>query len=107
MKYILFSILGLTMMASNAFANYTLVVPSPKGTGTAIWGDVVAAELSKYLDERVVAVNIPGGKGNASIFGNRMKANKIAGLLIFRYFAPIPSNEHMNNVTKSKCVLVT
>jgi len=83
MKYILSLILGLTMMASNAFANYTLVVPSPKGTGTAIWGDVVAAELSKYLDERVVAVNIPGGKGNLGLetFNSKYKDDPKAILL--------------------------
>jgi hypothetical protein len=83
MKYILSLMLGLTMMASNAFADYTLVVPSPKGTGTAIWGDVVAAELSKYLDERVIVVNIPGGKGNLGLetFNSKYKDDPKAILL--------------------------
>ena len=83
MKYILSLILGLTIMASNALANYTLVVPSPKGTGTSIWGDVVAAELSKYLDERVVVVNIPGGKGNLGLetFNSKYKDDPKAILL--------------------------
>jgi len=83
MKYIFSLILGLSIMVSNAMADYTLVVPSPKGTGTSIWGDVVAAELSKYLDERVVVVNIPGGKGNFGLetFNSKYKDDPKAILL--------------------------
>ena len=67
MKYILTFLLGLFITTSSAMADYRLVVPSPKGTGTAIWADVVAAELEKYLGERVIVENIKGGKGNVGL----------------------------------------
>lgn len=67
MKYILTAIIALFLTVSTAMADYRLVVPSPKGTGTAIWGDVVAAELEKYLGERVIVENIKGGKGNVGL----------------------------------------
>lgn len=67
MKNLLLTIIGMFMTISSAIADYTLIVPSPKGTGTAIWGDVVSAELSKYLGERVNVVNIKGGKGNLGL----------------------------------------
>jgi len=67
MKYILTAIMTLFLTVGTAMADYRLVVPSPKGTGTAIWGDVVAAELEKYLGERVIVENIKGGKGNVGL----------------------------------------
>lgn len=67
MKYILTFLVGLFITTSSAMADYRLVVPSPKGTGTAIWADVVAAELEKYLGERVIVENIKGGKGNVGL----------------------------------------
>lgn len=67
MKYILTAIMTLFLTVGTAMADYRLVVPSPKGTGTAIWGDVVAAELEKYLGEKVIVENIKGGKGNVGL----------------------------------------
>ena len=67
MKFILAFFTSLMMMAGTAMADYRLVVPSPKGTGTAIWADVVAAELEKYLGERIIVENIKGGKGNVGL----------------------------------------
>lgn len=83
MKHFISFIVGMLMTITTAYADYTLVVPSPKGTGTAIWGDVVAAELSKYLDERVNVVNIPGGKGNLGLetFNSKYKDDPKAIML--------------------------
>lgn len=83
MKYFLTFIVGMLMTMTSAFADYTLVVPSPKGTGTAIWGDVVAGELSKYLGKPVNVVNIPGGKGNLGLetFNSKYKDDPNAILL--------------------------
>ena len=67
MKFILTLVTSLLITATSAMADYRLVVPSPKGTGTAIWADVVAAELEKYLGERVIVENIKGGKGNVGL----------------------------------------
>ena len=67
MKHMLTLVVGLILTATSAMADYRLVVPSPKGTGTAIWADVVAAELEKYLGEKVIVENIKGGKGNVGL----------------------------------------
>lgn len=67
MKFILTLVASLLFTVTSAMAEYRLVVPSPKGTGTAIWADVVAAELEKYLGERVIVENIKGGKGNVGL----------------------------------------
>ena len=67
MKFVLAIITTFLLTVTSAFADYKLVVPSPKGTGTAIWADVVAAELEKYLGERVIVENIKGGKGNVGL----------------------------------------
>jgi len=74
-KHIFVMLFGLILTATSAMADYRLVVPSPKGTGTAIWADVVAAELEKYLGERVIVENIKGGKGNVGLetFANKYK----------------------------------
>ena len=58
MLKIIFILISFLLTISPVYANYTLIVPSPKGTGTAIWGDIVANELSKYLKEKIVIVNI-------------------------------------------------
>lgn len=67
MLKIIFILISFLLTISPVYANYTLIVPSPKGTGTAIWGDIVANELSKYLKEKIVIVNIKGGKGNLGL----------------------------------------
>lgn len=74
-RHIFAMLFGLILTATSAMADYRLVVPSPKGTGTAIWADVVAAELEKYLGERVIVENIKGGKGNVGLetFANKYK----------------------------------
>jgi hypothetical protein len=77
MKYFLTIITSFFMMIGTVMAEYRLVIPSPKGTGTSIWGEVVAAELEKYLGERIVIENISGGAGNLGleIFNTKYKNN--------------------------------
>ena len=41
------------LLIGNAMADYRLIIPSPQGTGTSIWGQTVAAELEKYLGEKL------------------------------------------------------
>jgi hypothetical protein len=83
MKTILCSVIGVFMLILNARADYTLIVPSPKGTGTAIWADVVASELTKYLHEPINVINIKGGKGNLGleVFKEKYKNDPKAILL--------------------------
>ena len=42
------------MLMGSAMADYRLIIPSPQGTGTSIWGQTVAAELEKYLGEKII-----------------------------------------------------
>lgn len=67
MKSILTLIATFFIITGTAIAEYRLIIPSPPGTGTSIWGNIVAAELEKYLGERITIVNIPGGKGNLGL----------------------------------------
>ncbi len=43
MKLFLSRIIVFLVYIGTAFADYPLIVPSPKGTGTSIWADVVSA----------------------------------------------------------------
>ena len=52
-----------TLMIGSAMADYRLIIPSPQGTGTSIWGQTVAAELEKYLGEKIIVEHIKGAKG--------------------------------------------
>ena len=83
MKLFLSSIIVFLVYIGTAFADYTLIVPSPKGTGTSIWADVVAQELKKYLGERIIVKNIKGGKGNVGLetFASKYKNDPKAILL--------------------------
>lgn len=53
---------ALSLTASAAFADYTLVVPQGPGQGTAVWADIIARNLSKFTDEPVVVQHIPGAR---------------------------------------------
>ena len=44
----------------NAWADYRFIVPQDVGQGTDIWARIVAKELEKKLDEKIVIENIPG-----------------------------------------------
>jgi len=63
---------------SSAMADYKLIIPSPQGTGTSIWGQTVAAELEKYLGERIIVEHIKGAKGNLGLmtFNEKYKGDK-------------------------------
>ena len=50
------------MIAGPALADYTMVIPKKPGGGTAVWAAIVAAELEKYLDEKIVLRHIPGNR---------------------------------------------
>ena len=45
--------LSILLFSNKAFSDYTLIIPSPKGTGTSIWGDVVSKELSRFINEPI------------------------------------------------------
>ena len=62
MKIFLGLLATLMFSASVAMADYTLIVPQKPGQGTAVWADIVATNLSKYLDEPVVVRHIPGAR---------------------------------------------
>ena len=83
MKLFLSTITAFLLYMGTAFADYTLIVPSPKGTGTSIWADVVSQELEKYLGERIIVKNIKGGKGNVGLetFASKYKKDPKAILL--------------------------
>jgi hypothetical protein len=56
----LLAILLATVVSSQVFADYRLVVPQQPGGGTDIWARIVAKELEKKLGERIIVENIPG-----------------------------------------------
>jgi hypothetical protein len=83
MKFILTIIATFFMLTGVAMADYRLIIPSPHGTGTSIWGQVVAEELEKYLGERIIIEHIDGGKGNLGleVFNTRYRDDPRAILL--------------------------
>tara|TARA_A100001388_G_C28771488_1_gene504165 strand:+ start:2186 stop:3217 length:1032 start_codon:yes stop_codon:yes gene_type:complete len=66
------------LLIGNAMADYRLIIPSPQGTGTSIWGQTVAAELEKYLGEKIIVEHIKGAKGNLGLntFNEKYKGDK-------------------------------
>ena len=66
------------LLIGNAMADYRLIIPSPQGTGTSIWGQTIAAELEKYLGERIIVEHIKGAKGNLGLmtFNDKYKGDK-------------------------------
>ena len=66
---------GLCLIASPAFADYTLVVPQKVGGGTSVWAEIVAKELEKYLDEPVVLKHLPSARdiGGFNEFHNELQ----------------------------------
>ena len=53
---------ALTMSATTAFADYTLIVPQAPGKGTSVWGEIIAKNLEKFIGEPVVVRHIPGAR---------------------------------------------
>lgn len=55
-------VISATMFTSSAaLADYTLVVPQAQGGGLSVWSQIVATEMNKYLDEKIVLRHLPGG----------------------------------------------
>ena len=52
-------LLGFT---ASATADYTFVVPQKPGGGTSVWAQIVATEMEKYLDEKIVIKHIRGAR---------------------------------------------
>ena len=52
----------LAILASPAYADYTMIVPQKPGGGTSVWAEIVAGELEKYLGEDIVIRHIPGAR---------------------------------------------
>jgi hypothetical protein len=62
MKKIIITALMSILFSAQAFANYTMVVPQKPGGGTSVWAQIVATELEKYLDEKIIIKHIPGAR---------------------------------------------
>ena len=52
-------LLGFT---TSAVADYTFVVPQKPGGGTSVWAQIVATEMEKYLDEKIIIKHIQGAR---------------------------------------------
>ena len=52
-------LLGFT---TSAVADYTFIVPQKPGGGTSVWAQIVATEMEKYLDEKIVIKHIRGAR---------------------------------------------
>ncbi len=52
-------VLGLT---TSAVADYTMIVPQKPGGGTSQWAQIVATEMEKYLDEKIILKHIRGAR---------------------------------------------
>ena len=52
-------LLGFT---ASAVADYTFIVPQKPGGGTSVWAQIVATEMEKYLDEKIVIKHIRGAR---------------------------------------------
>lgn len=72
----------LTLFTSAVFtvanAEYTFVVPQKPGGGTSIWAEIVAKEMEKYLDEKIVIKHIPGARDIAGFneFHNNLQQDE-------------------------------
>lgn len=56
----LLAILLATLVSTQVFADYRMIVPQQPGGGTDVWARIVAKELEKKLGERIIIENIPG-----------------------------------------------
>lgn len=62
MKKLIIGLFISLLMATSAMADYTLIVPQKPGGGTSVWAEIIARNLSRFLDEPVVVRHIPGAK---------------------------------------------
>jgi len=52
----------LFVVSITAHAEYIMVIPQKPGGGTSVWAQIVATEMEKYLDEKIVLKHIPGAR---------------------------------------------
>ena len=52
----------LLLFTTPAYADYTFVVPQRPGGGTSVWAQIVATELEKKLEEKIILRHIPGAR---------------------------------------------
>lgn len=50
------------IMATQAQAEYRMIVPQEPGAGTSVWATLVARHLERHLGERIVIQHIPGAR---------------------------------------------
>lgn len=62
MKRLIGAAFALTMTATTAMADITVVVPQKPGAGTTVWTEIIMKELEKHLGERIVLRLIPGAR---------------------------------------------
>ena len=62
MLKILTTLAVLLGFSTTAIADYTFVVPQKPGGGTSVWAQIVATEMEKYLDEKIVIKHIRGAR---------------------------------------------
>ena len=67
----------LVLFGTPALADYTMIVPQKPGAGTSQWAQIVAKELEKKLDEKIVIKHIPGARDIPGFnkFHNSLKNN--------------------------------
>jgi len=53
---------ALTLTATSALADITVVNPQKPGGGTTVWTEIIMKELEKHLGERIAIRNIPGAR---------------------------------------------
>ena len=56
------AVAALSMTATVATADITVVNPQKPGGGTTVWTEIIMKELSKHLGERIKLRNIPGAR---------------------------------------------
>ena len=47
---------------TNKVETYTFVVPQKPGSGTSMWAQIVAEELERFLDAKIIIKHIPGAR---------------------------------------------
>ena len=62
MLKILTTLAVLLGFSTTAVADYTFIVPQKPGGGTSVWAQIVATEMEKYLDEKIVIKHIRGAR---------------------------------------------
>ena len=62
MRKLLMSLVIFLGLTTQAVADYTFIVPQKPGGGTSVWAQIVATEMEKYLDEKIILKHIRGAR---------------------------------------------